>query len=446
MQATKATRLAELSAIVDVPKFFILGRGKTFHKDLDVKKKYMVRSSSKEEDVKQASRAGRFPTVGPVEKNIIEKAIEEVFADKRVNELIIQEYVEAPEYGVAFCLTESSIFVEYSTVFEGVTGGIVKPFVAALPTDIARYQKLQEKLYAIFHAFGPCDVEFAGIDDPQFVQVRPITKVYEVDSELERIKMQFQEMEESKWLENNLCKVIGERKEADGAFVEGYFEAMGSVFGKFFHKELEVPDKPVIKIGTQYFMPESLHQELQVGPLKLLRLCLHYPKEIKRIKAELEEQNSVVNLFKNSILLSLWDRVLKQKSIFELRQKYRAKIDKLLEKKELAKDMESSRKLKGEIFFDPRKKTWIIAGWADTAGTVVVPGDLDNGNFYFLKNPDEKPPKDVILLTHQLYPQIGDYIQDIKGIICENGSLNSHISILAREHNIPLVIQAGIHI
>lgn len=445
MTETKATRLKELSDIAEVPKFFVVQRGRDFRKELDVEKKYMVRSSSSEEDTKRASRAGRYPTIGPVPKSQVEQAIEGVFDDKRVDEVIVQEYVEAPEYGVAFCLSENRFFVEYSAVFEGVTSGVVKPFVAVLPTGILKYQQLQEKLYTIFHKFGPCDVEFAGIEKPSFVQVRPITKSYEIDDELETIKMRLQEMGERKWIENDLCKVVGERNEADGAFITGYFEALKNVNEKYFNKKLIIPEKPIIKVGEQYFMPESLHSELVPGKLQLLKLSFRYLKELERIKKDLVEQSSVVKLFENTILLSYLNAIFKSKSIFYLRSKYREKTDSLLEAKGMPKELDNAKKLKSELFFDPGKKTWIVVGRSDADGIVIVPGDFENGNFFLMKDPNQKIPKDVILMTSQLYPQIGNYIQDLKGIICENGSINSHISILAREHSIPLMIQARIH-
>jgi len=53
-------------------------------------------------------------------------------------------------------------------------------------------------------------------------------------------------------------------------------------------------------------------------------------------------------------------------------------------------------------------------------------------------------PPGVIVITDHLYPEIGKYMTDIKGIICKYGALSAHVAILAREYQVPLIIQTEI--
>ena len=96
------------------------------------------------------------------------------------------------------------------------------------------------------------------------------------------------------------------------------------------------------------------------------------------------------------------------------------------------------------IHFDKQTSCWITLEHRNAQGIVVVPGNFDAGPYFRMENPQQAIPPDVIVVTRQLYPGIGQSIRSIKGIICEHGALSAHVAILAREYQVPLKIQASI--
>jgi len=123
---TKASRLQVLSGIVTVPEFIVIERSDDYHFNLDSDCQYLVRSSSKLEDQDEFSQAGQFSTIGPVSKEKVPASIQQLFKNGDVDEVIVQNYIEAQQWGVAFCFSEKNILVEYSGIFEGVTYGTVE--------------------------------------------------------------------------------------------------------------------------------------------------------------------------------------------------------------------------------------------------------------------------------------------------------------------------------
>jgi len=176
MIETKASRLKALSNIVAVPGFNVIARDDSHDFNLDSSRRYLVRSSSKSEDQDEFSQAGQFPTYGPLDSEMVTASVKKAFLNRDVDEVIVQQYIAAEEWGVAFCFSKKSMLVEYSSEFEGVTSGTVNPFTALLPADYPRYKKLEEQLLKIVAQFGPSDIEFVNLENPQFVQVRPITR------------------------------------------------------------------------------------------------------------------------------------------------------------------------------------------------------------------------------------------------------------------------------
>lgn len=53
----------------------------------------------------------------------------------------------------------------------------------------------------------------------------------------------------------------------------------------------------------------------------------------------------------------------------------------------------------------------------------------------------EPPSQPTYLIADELYPELFRYFPFIKGVICEGGSVTSHLAILAREHSMPLWIR-----
>ena len=95
----------------------------------------------------------------------------------------------------------------------------------------------------------------------------------------------------------------------------------------------------------------------------------------------------------------------------------------------------------GNIDFDKELLVWNNFSYKDEEGIIIVKGDFKGDYVNFKKG--VIPEKGSVLVTPKLYPEIGEYIKDLKGIICETGAYSSHIAILSREYNIPLKIQVS---
>jgi phosphohistidine swiveling domain-containing protein len=48
-----------------------------------------------------------------------------------------------------------------------------------------------------------------------------------------------------------------------------------------------------------------------------------------------------------------------------------------------------------------------------------------------------------VLVTDELYPEIGSILDRLRGIVAESGGFGSHLAILARERRVPMRIQAA---
>lgn len=446
MQETKATRLQELSTVVPVPIFFVLDRGDHFHKNLltgDIQ--YMVRSSTDFEDQQYSSQAGQSKTYGPLKKTDVEVHIAKLFENPRVTQVIIQNYVKSSEgSGVAFCFDRDQLYVEYARKGEGVTAGTVKPYVALLPTKIPRYEKLTAFLQKLHDHYGLCDVEFIGLTDPQFVQVRPVTQSFELDTEYISLQMQLQELHEHSWVENDVCRVMAEHDMKASHFSEVYLRAMKNITKKYFKKQLRVPAYPFIKIGEQFYMSGKLAKKITPRFKDLLRLAFAMPSLRHYLHTTPLEQYTLAAAMEYSIILSFIYTFMPSKKIFALRQQFRFFIDKKLKERPFTYALETPLKLSADIISDDHNNVWIAFGKKEDTGVIVVPGNFVDGPFFDLHDPQQKIPPGVIVRTKQLYPEIGRVIADVRGVICENGALTSHVAILAREHDIPLKIQAKI--
>jgi len=444
MTHTKASRLKKLSESVPVPFFVCLKRGEFLREKFDADKRYMVRSSTSSEDQVQFSKAGRFVTYGPLEIDEVQKSVEKIFQDSQVDDVIVQEFIESKEYGVAFCFLQDKMLIEYSSQFEGVTSGIISPFTALLPCKINRYERLQKYLAKIYEQFGPSDVEFAGLEDPKFVQVRPITRSFTVDEEQVYLKMHLQEQKNSRWEENDVCRVIAERNHKSKAFIDMYTKGLKLAYKDIFKKDIRIPPKPFFRISDQYFMAEDLFKQLGISFWMMMRLGFLFPFRLAQLHKDTIHFTNPVVCMQYSILMSLAYDLFKKQRYFDLREKLRMKLDELLEEGVYLQDGVSSQLLGKNLEWDRKKRTWKHFNYRESEGVVVVEGDMHSGPYFRLKERDDEIPQGVVLVTEQLYPEIGKSIQNIKGIICRNGAMTSHVAILAREYKVPLVIQADI--
>jgi hypothetical protein len=444
MSETKASRLAKLSELVSVPAFSVITRNDKFDPAECAHGQYMVRSSSATEDRADFSNAGQALTLGPVVAGKVASCIGQLWRDDSVDEIIIQQYVDAAHWGVAFCFSEESMLVEYSAVFEGVTSGQVSPFTALLPAKFERYQKLQQSLLTIFRHFGPCDVEFVNLDDPQFVQVRPITRNIEFDASFVELKMALQAHETECWHENDLCRMLAERDDFSETLLKLYLEAVSGVYSRHFKRKLVIPEPAFIRISDQFFMAGPLQEQLLPGTWGTIRLAFKLPALLASIRQRKLADCTPEELMYNSILLSLAYELNGKQDVFNNREAIRLELEQRMAKSSISPDYRYDTALADTIHFDKQVCCWITLEHRDSQGIVVVPGDFDTGPYFIMHDRQQKIPRDVIVVSRQLYPEIGQAIKQIRGIICEHGALSAHVAILAREYQVPLKIQTSI--
>ena len=446
---TKASRLQRLSSIVTVPEFVVIKRDDDYSFNLDSFKldsccQYLVRSSSKLEDQHEFSQAGQFSTIGPVSKEKVPVSIQQLFHNADVDEVIVQNYIEAEQWGVAFCFSGNSMLVEYSGKFEGVTSGTVNPFTAILPTASSGYKKLEQQLLKIVSRFGASDVEFVNLEDPQFVQVRPITRAIEFDEEFVKLKMQLQQLDDCSWRENDVCRMLAERDNSSQALGELYLQALQEVYAVHLKRKIDIPHRAFIKISEQYFMERQLEEQIIPGFFELLRLGFQMSKILNDVKKQNLTHLSALQLMQKSILMSLAYELFSNKEAMGLRESIRMELERRIPQGSMAVDFHYEKILGSSIEFDRDNCSWKSISLRDEQGIVVVAGELEKGPYYLLKNRKREIPPGVIVVTDQLYPEIGSYMSSIRGIICKYGALSAHVAILAREYHVPLRIQTSI--
>jgi hypothetical protein len=446
--STKASRLQQLSEIVSVPAFTVITRNDRFDPASHIAGytscQCMVRSSSAAEDQADFSCAGQSLTLGPVPPGKVAGCIEQLWRDDTVDEIIIQQYVDASHWGVAFCFSEESMLIEYSAIFEGVTSGQVSPFNALLPAELERYRKLYQALLMIYRHFGPCDVEFVNLDEPRFVQVRPITRDIAFDASYVRLKMGLQEYATECWHENDVCRMLSERDDYSEMLAGLYLDAVAKVYSEHFRRKLVIPEPAFIRISDQFFMAGALEKQLIPGTWGTIRLAFKLPALLATIRERALEDCSLNELMYNSVLLSLaWELNGKQ-DVLNDREAIRVELEQRMTKGRISPDFRYHSVLFDTIHLDKKTCCWITLECRDSQGIVVVPGDFDAGPYFILENRQQAIPPGVIVVTRQLYPEIGQSLKNIRGIICEHGALSAHVAILAREYQVPLKIQTAI--
>jgi hypothetical protein len=345
---------------------------------------------------------------------------------------------------VAFCFSEESMLIEYSAIFEGVTSGQVSPYTALLPAGLERYRKLHQGLLMIYRHFGPCDVEFVNLDDPRFVQVRPITRDIAFDASYVRLKMGLQEYETECWHENDVCRMLSERDDYSEMLAGLYLDAVAKVYSEHFGRKLVIPDPAFIRISDQFFMAGPLEQQLIPGTWGTIRLAFKLPALLAAIRERSPGDCSLDELMYNSVLLSLAWELNRKQDVFNDREAIRLELERRMTTGSISPDFRYDTVLSDTIHHDKKTCCWITLEHRDSQGIVVVPGDFDDGPYFILENRQQAIPAGVIVVTRQLYPEIGQSLNNIRGIICEHGALSAHVAILAREYQVPLKIQTSI--
>lgn len=440
----KSERLKELSKIVVVPLYYTISRLQDYKKiqnNLDKTKTYIVRSSCKNEDQKNSSYAWQSFSSWPISYDKIQESITKAFAQTNINNVIIQEYIQW-ESGVIFCLAKDEIIVEYSNISEWVTSWSIIPFVWILPSNIEKYSTIYEESFKIFDKNWACDIEFVWLEKPNFVQVRPITKNFKIDKNLETLKMQIQELPAEEWIENDFCRVLIEREEYDKSFIEKYIESNKKYYQKHFNKNIEITYFPFIKISDQYFISSDYLNILKLNLKEVAIFSSNYEKNKNIIKHRLINNNDLEDMFDLLITLSIAYDLLNDIKIFEQKEFLREKIYSKLEKSQRTSDFTSNRAIDEIISFDYEKKIWKNIWYKNQDWITIVEGDFLSWPYHIYDPQTDFIPENEIIITKELYPNLGKNMKKIKGIICKNWAQTSHVSILAREYNIPLKIQA----
>lgn len=445
----KAARLARLAELVSVPAWQVVRRGAALPGlPASPERRWIVRGCTAHEDGTRASHAGRSWSSGPRAGSAVPHALERAFRDPGIAECIVQAFRSGPS-GVAFVLDANRVLVEYSALHAGVTAGRVRPFRAMQAGAPARYRRLFGELARIRATFGPCDVEFVGIEDPAFVQVRPVTADVPFDAELVGLAMALQELEGGTWVLGSYGIDLMERPERDAALRALLLERIGPVYEALGGPAPRLPERPFLKLGRQTYGDARLGAALRPGARRAFTLGLRRATLLGRARAVLAaEAATAAQLMDTALHLNLLTDVLApvlprlRALLLPLREACRERLDRALPAGEAPPDFACSRRLDPRIERDDAAMAWTSLAWLDSPGVVVVPGDLSAGPFVAYARDPERVPADCVLVTDELYPELSGVLARVRGVVCEGGGLGSHLAILAREARLPMVIQA----
>jgi phosphohistidine swiveling domain-containing protein len=419
----------------------------------------MARGCMPGEDGARTSHAGRSPTRGPVPPGELEAALGAVFADARVTEVIVQEWVDGPS-GVALSLDpddrrhdtkpHARWLVEYARAAGAVTAGRVSPFCASLPNDLPRYASLQAQLELIGKEFGACDVEFVGLGSPRFVQVRPLTAPITQDGDMVRVKQVLQELDEETWHQNALCIDLMERPEQDGAWLDLFVSTVAHTYERMTGLRPELGPHPFLKLGRQLFCSGRCARALRLSHRQALRVGLTSATVRRRSERVLADPSSTAaTLMDTAIELNLHADLTppflarRARRLFTLRERCRQRLSESLPRRTHPVDAPSSRRLAPELALDSQALCWKRAAWREGAGLDVVPGADRAAPTHRYDRRPERVPEGVLLHTEELYPELAEVLPRVAGIVCAGGGVTSHLAILCREARVPLRIQVG---
>lgn len=446
-RTAKARSLGELARLVAVPPFVIVPRGGVLAEP--VAERLIVRGCALDEDGSEASAAGRSPTVGPVPVAAVDEALATVFADPRVHECIVQAWQPGPS-GVALGLDDGSWLVEYARPPGGVTAGRLSPYCALLPNALPRYAALQRQLAAIGEQSGAADVEFVGLDQPVFVQRRPLTAPVSCDRELVRVKQHVQELEAVRWRQDAFCTDLMERPEQDAAWLELFLDTVGATFERLTGRRPALPARPFLKVGRQLFCDARFSEALRIGGWQAFRVGLGHAGLTRRVEALLADPSTEARaLMQAAMELNLHGEVFgarrpqRARKLFELRERCRRRLADVLPRRALPVDVEAPRRLAPELDRDAERLAWTRAAWASGRGLEIVAGAPRDAPVHRYDRRPERVPPGVLLHTEELYPELADVLGRVAGVVCAGGGVGSHLAILCRERAVPLRIQVA---
>jgi len=134
------------------------------------------------------------------------------------------------------------------------------------------------------------------------VQVRPITKIFNYDRNLENLKMHLQLLPYSYRIENDFCKVLMEREEFDENFINLYIKNIVTFYNNHFGRNILVDENMFLKISSQYFVAKEFIDLLSLSVYDITNITVYY-NENKSLLLDLDKNNLDQN-FQNMILLS----------------------------------------------------------------------------------------------------------------------------------------------
>jgi hypothetical protein len=256
--------------------------------------------------------------------------------------------------------------------------------------------------------------------------------------------MGLQEYETECWHENDVCRMLSERDEYSEMLLGLYLDAVSKAYSEHFRRKLVIPEPAFIRISDQFFMAGPLEEQLIPGIWGTIRLAFKLPALLATIRERMLKDCSLDELMYNSVLLSLAYDLSGKQDVFNDREAIRVELEQRMTKGRIIPDFRYDTVLSDTIHLDKKACCWITLEHRDSQGIVVVPGDFDDGPYFILENRQQAIPAGVIVVTRQLYPEIGQSLNNIRGIICEHGALSAHVAILAREYQVPLKIQTSI--
>ncbi len=444
----KAENLKELSKIVSVPCFTVInGEGELMNFSLK-EQAYAIRSIGDSEDGLERSNAGKYKTYLNIKPNKVVVKARTLLREAMVKKVVIQKYIPGGS-GVAFLSSPENIIAQWSNVSEGVTSGVVDPFVTDFSDN--QYSALGRELKKVCKHFGPCEVEFIDIENPQLVQVRPITA--SVAGDLEKIKLKefFQNLESDIWIENSFCQILTEKK-YDYDYIQSYPQIVRQSFKDLFGREIIFPEIWIVGLSRQYFMDGVLEQSLKLGFIDLMKLGIKEKQILENTQSVLENNRSTFKDllqvdYQISMLSSLFrESQLKFKQIFQLREKIRVRLESLASKKQFPVTLKYKEKLQSPLIKDSSFQKWISFKAKEKPYEWIGRKDesIFDGEFKRLKNLkgiDQESLRGKVLVLDQLTPEIAQFLAEVKGVICFGGSAFSHGAILCRELDVPAVVQ-----
>lgn len=411
----------------------------------------MLRGCRAEEDGERESHAGASLSVGPVSCDAIPELVARLFReDPALVDVIVQHFVDGPS-GVVLSLREDLALVEYSRLREGVTAGRVAPFVAVLPTPIARYAELQRAVQRVHAVHGPCDLEFVGVERPRFVQLRPLTAPVELDAELSSTRMQLQELDVSRWGQVGYCVDLMEQPARDDALAALWAELLPLEVAPFAGRGADSAPLSMLKLGTQFYVDLDALKACSPTHLGAFRIGLRARRFLREAERALAARDALDPRawMRHSIRLNLvWDLFAPHvprwcRGLFKLRESVRARLFEAVPLGTRSPDIASCRRLTDTLERHDPSLTWIRCGPADSTGQLVVFGDFEAGpRFVFAGNVDAIPDG-AVLVTRELYPELAPALSRVSAVLCEGGAIGSHLAILAREQRVPMKIQVS---